>query len=384
MVDRKLVYIMNHYSEESASHFYHILNLLNSISLEGVFVYLVIEKASSNPNFDINSNIEVIVQKRSFLFRPLELAFILFKLRLKGAKKTFVRISQNAAVPAIIVSRIFGGEVYYWHSGTTYSLRRKFSFDIDYFKNFFVSELPFLFVKTFVNYFVTGPEYMVEYYANVVGVKRSKLVCLYNDIDLSRFKNVSLPDREGLRVELGIENSVFVVLFVHRLSPVRRSLFYMPYVLKDFLLSHPNSICYVIGGGSEVPELRKMLFEFNLEEKVVIVGEKPNAVIHKYYQASDLFVNPTFTEGFPRVLLEAMASGLPIVTTNAGGIKDILGPLQLEYMVDVLDRDGFSAKLVELGHNEKTRFYLSKENINHVSRFSTRNVAKMYVNKIFR
>ena len=348
-LDKKLVYILNHYSEHSSSHFFHIVNLLKSISLEGVFVYLVIEKATSTPNFDVNSNIQVIVQKRSSAFRPIELAFILFKLRLKGVKKTFVRISQNAAIPAIIVSRICGGEVYFWHSGTTFGLKRKFSFDFDYFRNCFVSEFPFLFVKNFVNYFVTGPEYMIEYYANVVGVNPAKLICLYNDIDISRFKMLSSDERDCLRVELGIESSAFVLLFVHRLSPVRKSLFYMPYVLKDFLLSRPNSFCYVIGGGSEVPELRKMLFEYNLENKIVILGEKPNTIVHKYYQASDLFVNPTFTEGFPRVLLEAMASGLPIVTTNAGGIKDILGSRQKEYMVDVLDRDGFSSRLLNLG-----------------------------------
>ena len=52
---------------------------------------------------------------------------------------------------------------------------------------FLKSELPFEIVKRFTTYFVTGPESMVDYYENVVKVKRDKIICLYNDIDVSRF-----------------------------------------------------------------------------------------------------------------------------------------------------------------------------------------------------
>lgn len=77
---------------------------------------------------------------------------------------------------------------------------------------------------------------MLEYYEKVVGVKKEKLVCLYNDIDISRFSNIDEDEKNRLKQELEIDVNKKVILFVHRLSPVRKSLFYKPYVLKNILL----------------------------------------------------------------------------------------------------------------------------------------------------
>jgi glycosyltransferase involved in cell wall biosynthesis len=74
---------------------------------------------------------------------------------------------------------------------------------------------------------VTGPESMVQYYENIVGVHKEKLVCLYNDIDISRFKIADKNQQKILKNELNVDESKKIILFVHRLSPVRKSLFYM-------------------------------------------------------------------------------------------------------------------------------------------------------------
>ena len=377
---KKLIYILNQYSNKEGSHFFHILHLLEEIAKNGVDIKLVIEKATDIPNFNI-PNIEVIAQKKSGLMRAFELFNILKKLNKQGYKKTFVRISQNGAIPAILVSKLYGGEVYYWQSGTGHILDKEKPFNIKYFLK---SKLPFEIVKRYVNYFVTGPESMLEYYENIVGVKKEKLVCLYNDIDISRFKIIDHNKKHILKKELNIDVSKKIILFVHRLSPIRKSLFYMPYVLKEILLKRNDYICFVIGGGSEQKELKQLIKQDGLENKIFILGEKPNSEIQKYYQISNIFINPTYTEGFPRVLIEAMASGLPIVTTNAGGIADIVGKLQSQFMVDIHDREGFALKLKKLIEDEEIQEKLSAENISQVKKFSTENVAQMYIREIFK
>ena len=375
---KKLIYILNQYSEKEGSHFYHVLRLLEEIALNNIQIVLIIEKASEEPNFE-HSNIRVIVQKKKGIKRFFELLAILKKLNKEGYKIFFIRISQNGAVPAILVSKVYGGTVYYWQSGTTHILENK-KFNL---KNFIKFDLPFYFVRQYVDYFVTGPEEMLKYYEKEVGIKKEKLVCLYNDVDLNRFIPISLEQKYKVKKQLGIEENKKIILFVHRLSPVRKSLYYMPYILDKLLKNNDNYICYVIGGGSEQKELEKNIIELGLEKKIFVLGEKPNKDIQMFYQISDIFINPTYTEGFPRVIIEAMASGLPIVTTNAGGTNDLVGKLQKKYVVDIKNREEFSKKLIELINNENKMLLLGKENLKKVKRFSTENVAKMYIKEIF-
>ena len=380
---KKLIYILNQYSSAEASHFYHILFLLEEISKNDVEIVLIIEKAKSIPVFKI-PNVKVIAQEKKGILRFFELFYILKKLNKSGFKKTFVRISQNGALPAILVSKFYGGIVYYWHSGKSHLLEKEMPFNLLKIKWYIKSKLPFKLVSRYVSFFVTGPESMLEYYKETVGVNGKKLMCLYNDINVERFSPVDIEKKKQLKKELGVDINIKIILFVHRLSPVRKSLYYMPYVLENVLSNTSEYKCYVIGGGSELVELKNKLISKKLDDKVIILGEKPNSEIQNYYKISDVFINPTFTEGFPRVLLEAMASGLPCVTTNAGGTADIIGELQKEFMVDINNREKFSEKLTELISSDDIRKKITQENIESVKKFSTKNVAKMYVKNIFK
>lgn len=378
---KKLVYILNQYKEEEGSHFFHILNLLEEIALNGVEIILIIEKSKSKPKF-VSKNIQVVLQKRKGILRTIELILLLLKFNRRGYKKVFIRISQWGAIPAIIISKFISLDTYFWHSGTTHRLDNQREINIKTIKWLFNSYLPFRFVVNHISYFVTGPETMINYYNIKVGVNKKKLLCLYNDIDLKRFKIITEADKYQLKIDKNFDPKNNIILFVHRFSPVRKSLFYMPYILKK-ALKNKNNKCIVIGGGLELQEFRKEVVCQGLSDQIKILGEIPNSEIQEYYSLSDIFINPTYTEGFPRVVLEAMASGLPIVTTNAGGIQDLLGPNQLEYMSDIENRDDFSELLFNLIRNKQSQLKLIDENIENVKRFGTNNVARMYIHKIF-
>ena len=381
---KKLIYILNQYSNKEGSHFFHVLKLLEEIAKNGVEITLVIEKAKDIPAFDI-PNIKVITQKEKGIKRSIELFNILKDLNKQGYKKTFVRISQNGALPAILVSKIYGGEVYYWQSGMGHILDKQKPFNLEKIKWYLKSKIPFELVKTFVDYFVTGPESMLDYYEKVVGVKKDKLICLYNDIDINRFKLVNESQKQKIKKELDIDKDKKIILFVKRMSKIKGVMFYSPFIIEQNqkLLRDKNYICYYLGDGTEKILLERKIKDKNLTDIVKILGNKPNKDIQKFYQIADIFINPTLEEGFPRVLIEAMASGLPIVTTNAGGIRDILGEKQKKFMVDIKDREEFALKLKALIENEKMQRELSQENIERVKRYSTEKVAKMYIKKIF-
>lgn len=379
---KKLVYILNQYSEKEGSHFFHILNLLEEIASNGIEIILIIEKSKHKPKF-ISKNIQVVLQKRTGIFRFFELFKIMLSLYNQGYRKVFIRISTWGAIPAILLSLVTKMETYFWQSGTTHLAEKSKKFN---FSRFIKSQLPFYFVKKLTSYFVTGPEIMVKYYIDVVNVKPKKIICLYNDIDINRFKKLEINEKNQIKLTKGFSSDTRLILFVKRMSPIKGVLFYNPFILIKNIefLRNNNYKCLFIGDGSEKNKLEKEISERGFDDVVKFLGNKPNSEIQEYYQISDIFINPTLEEGFPRVLIEAMASGLPVVTTNAGGTPDIVGDIQSTLMVDTLDRVGFSDCLTQLLNDTKLQKEISNENLLSVQRLSTQNVAKMYINKIFK
>lgn len=381
----KLIYILNHYSDNSSQHFFHVLNLLEEIAQNGVDIKLIIEKSVGKPIIS-NSNIEVFCLEKTGIYRLFELYGLISQIQKQGYNKLFVRITNWGAIMAILNSFVSNLEVYYWHSGTVFEFDSEQKFSLDKVKWYLKIRLPFNFIKRYVTFFVTGPESMKEYYANVVGVNRDKIKILYNDINTSRFFKVEKQKIEKIKNELGIPIDKKIILFVHKFSPVRRSKLYVSTFVDQFYnesLLQDYSF-YFIGDGKDKEDIEKEVRVMGYEDKVFFLGSLPNAIVHQFYQIADIFINPTHAEGFPRVLIEAMACGLPIVTTNAGGIKDILGEKQLDFMSDINDSNRFAINLVKLAKLESSELNLIRdENLEEIKKYSTQKVALMYIKTIF-
>lgn len=381
-MQRKLIYVMNHYSKNSVQHFNHIINLLKEIANNGVDIALVVEKCEDYPEID-HIGITVICQKETNSIKRLfELYSILKKLLKIGYKKIFVRISINATIIAIAVAKLYKGKTYYWQSGTTLEVdkERKIISKIIWYIG---SYLRFWVVKTLVDNFVTGPESMVEYYIDALNIKPEKMLLLYNDIDTTRFKEKTHQEKMDLRKDLGFQESETIILMVHRLSPVRKTNKYIPEIINDDFFRKKRIRLIIVGDGPERLLLEKNIVEYALEAHISLLGNIPNREIEKFYNIADVFINPSYTEGFPRVLIEAMSCGLPIVATNAGGSQDIFGTFQREYIVDKHDIYGFKKKLIELIEDRDLRQKLGIENLNEVKKYSTEAVSRMYIERIF-
>lgn len=80
----------------------------------------------------------------------------------------------------------------------------------------------------------------------------------------------------------------------------------------------------IVGTGPYLQELIKMTKEMGVEKYVRFLGLVDHNEIHKVYQSADVFILPSLAEGMPNVILEAMASGLPIITTDTGGTKELI------------------------------------------------------------
>lgn len=384
-MNKKLIYVLNSYSETDSSHFTHILHLLNTMADKGCTIMLLIEKADSLPVF---SNRSISVKSLSFrmpFFRHIELFLKICFLIRTGYRTTFVRIAAPASIAATLAHWLLGGRSFLWQSGTTDRYDKARPASLQKLKWWVTSYAANSFARRIVSRFVTGPEAMVDYYEKEVGIPRSKIVLLYNDIELARFQTLDgARRRDDFCLKHNIDPDALVLLLVHRLSPVRKTLSYLEptwTALRDANL--PSWVFIIAGGGSELPAAKKLAERLGVSDKIFFLGDVPNRSVPDLYSTADLFIHPTYTEGFPRVMIEAMASGLPIVTTDAGGTRQLLGDQQQAYVVDRASPKLFASMTLELIRAQNDWEKLSSENRKVVVRFSTPNVAEMYLRALF-
>ncbi|OGT05212.1 MAG: hypothetical protein A2143_09090 [Gallionellales bacterium RBG_16_57_15] len=387
MQSKKLIYILNSYSVTESSHFHHVLGLLEALATRGIEIALVIEKADSIPTFS-SANISVIALKhRSGLRRFLELFQVITHLIRQGFARTYVRIAAPAALTATLAHRLLGGAVFFWQSGTTLEYDMAQPMSRKKLKWYFGSHIPNAMARRFVHYLVTGPAFMVDYYSRIGGVKREKIRLLYNDIDVGRF--TPPEDRHVQKAAFltahGLEPDNLVLLLVHRLSPVRRTQLYFPSCLvplRDGGLLQ-RVVVIVAGSGAELPSIQAEVQRMGLADRFIFLGNVPNREIQQLYAVADIFLHPTYNEGFPRVVIEAMAAGLPIVSTDAGGTRELMGEVQSSLVVSRDEPQAFALCLEKMIADSSLRQRLASENRSYVERFSTANIAAMYEEVLF-
>lgn len=153
--------------------------------------------------------------------------------------------------------------------------------------------------------------------------QRHKIRTVYLGVDSTRFRIPSEDERQRIRAKYKLGNS-FVILFAGRIIP-RKGL---PILIKAASivrrrLKHTRLIVAGRGNSSYIRSLKGQASM--LKVPAMFLGEVPHSMIHQVYQAADCFVCPSQRhESFGLVNVEAMASGVPIVASHIGGIKEII------------------------------------------------------------
>lgn len=123
-----------------------------------------------------------------------------------------------------------------------------------------------------------------------------------------------------------------------------------------------------VGDGPKKEEFIQYSNNLGIGEYVVFTGRLPNgSEVRKVIHDSDLFVLPTFAEGLPRVLLEAMAEGIPCLSSPTCGIPEIL---KSEYLFAFSDSEGFSQGIKRFIDDPELMTEVSKENLEIARRYS--------------
>lgn len=136
-----------------------------------------------------------------------------------------------------------------------------------------------------------------------------------NGIEIERFGTIS---KQEARKSLRISQDTMVVLAVGKTRPEKNYL----QLIEIMKLVGGNVVTMVLGGGQQLEMLRREALMSG--RCVLFVGDKDNNQISTYMSAADVFINTSSSEGFPMAVLEAMASGLPILANNVTGMSEIV------------------------------------------------------------
>jgi glycosyltransferase involved in cell wall biosynthesis len=111
----------------------------------------------------------------------------------------------------------------------------------------------------------------------------------------------------------------------------------------------------LVGGGSMLPALRNRARELRVDEQIHFAGHVAHEAVHAHYAAADVFCLPSFGEGVPVVLMEAMAAGLPVVASRVGGIPELVEHGVCGFLVSPGRADLIAAALERLADDPELR-----------------------------
>jgi glycosyltransferase involved in cell wall biosynthesis len=321
-----LLYLLPRYDAKSAEHFYHLYGFIRKLSRRMPMEVLVERAAGPLPR-DVPIR---ALRIRNPAFRLLEEFLRFLAARRRGVDVFYVHYSYTGAIAASIVVRLFGGRVFYWNCSLYKEMRLRAGAPlIERLRQRMQERLLEASVR-WCTYLVTGTPRVGEYYVEQAGIHRGKIRLIPNYIDVARFQSVS---RDKARRILRLAPQGKVVLFLHRVAPRKGAHFLTG--IASRVLSEAGPVTFLIaGGGPYLEELKQCVEREGLASSFDIRGWVANEDAPLYYRAADLYLMPSEEEGFPRVLLEAMASGCPFVAFNVGGVRDILPDSLLECVVE--------------------------------------------------
>lgn len=176
-----------------------------------------------------------------------------------------------------------------------------------------------------------------------------------NGVDIEKF-SVSLPNPEKslFRKQLGFCDQDKIVITASRLAEKNG----LADLIKAVSLLPADYKLIIAGSGKLETDLKNLVKQLELEKRVVFMGDQGHQQLAKLYQAADVFCRPSLTEGFGNVFVEAMISGLPVVATGVGGIKDFLINGQTGLEVKVHDPENVARKIRQLVLDQDLREYI--------------------------
>jgi glycosyltransferase involved in cell wall biosynthesis len=164
---------------------------------------------------------------------------------------------------------------------------------------------------------ITVSKALRSYEMEMLNVSGDRIKVVYNGIQMSRLQESHLD----VRKKWGIKERDILVGTVARLIP-SKGIDLLIQAIPEILKKYPDVKFMIVGGGPDEGRLKELAKSHHCEKNIIFTGHVK--YIWYYYNAFDIFILPTLSEGLGISVLEAMASGKPVIASNTGGIPEII------------------------------------------------------------
>lgn len=185
----------------------------------------------------------------------------------------------------------------------------------------------------------------------------SEIIVIPNGVDLEPFREITEKQE---RASWGFGDDVTLLIYVGRLGPEKN----IPFLLRSFAgvcQAFDNIGLLLVGEGPDEKNLKDMVRYMGLEERVQFTGLVPYEMLPGYLAMADAFVTASVTEVHPLSVIEAMASGLPVLGIRSPGVGDTIVDGSTGFLTQQEDLASFTAKMVRMVTDSEKRKAMGKQ-----------------------
>lgn len=198
--------------------------------------------------------------------------------------------------------------------------------------------------------------------------------CVYNAVDLKRFQNVHV-DRRAKKLSLGVPPDAPLIGSIGRLTE-QKGFRYLIEAAAHVQKAIPEARYLIVGDGELFEELQDLARVHNLDRRLFFTG--PRKDVEEILPCLDLFVSSSLWEGLPTVILESMASRVPVVATDIPGTRELVVPGETGWLAPPGDGQALASVILEALSDCAGREKAAAKAAENLGRFSIESVAEQY------
>jgi glycosyltransferase involved in cell wall biosynthesis len=307
------------------------------------------EETDKNDNFKVVR----IVRKKFLLFRYLAYFWNLFKL-VKNCDIVYAQGPLGAGLPALMVAKVLRRKFiikivgdYAWEQGVNQfgieDLIEEFQTRKYDMKTERIRKIQ-KFVVRRADRVITPSEFLKKIIKDW-GVKEEKVFVVYN-------AGPEIKQITDTVSKVGLEGDILAS--AGRLEPWK-GMVALVEIMPDLLQKNPHFRLLIAGDGPLFESLKSAAKNLKIEDRIILAGRVPHDELMSYFKASKIFILNTGYEGLPHITLEAMACGLPVVTTNVCGNPEVVKDNYNGFLVEYNNKEQLKKAILKIWENKALR-----------------------------